>query len=64
MAGLRAQLPAVAGRIWDVVVAEVAEYADPMRGDIGANITRAVELALGRFFGWSRSVRRSSPAVR
>lgn len=49
VAGLRAELPAVAGRIWDVIVVEVAEYADPMRGDIGANITRAVELALGTF---------------
>jgi hypothetical protein len=49
VSGLRAQLPTVAGRIWDAIVAEVAEYADPMRGEIGANITRAVELALGTF---------------
>ena len=56
--GLRAQLPVVAGRTWDAVVAEVAEYADPMRGEIGANITRAVELALGTFL---RIVESGSP---
>jgi hypothetical protein len=49
VAGLHLQLPIVAGRTWDAIVAEVAEYAEPQRGEIGANITRAVELALGTF---------------
>lgn len=49
VAGLRAQLPVVAGRVWDAIVAEVAEYAEPQRGEIGTNITQAVELALGTF---------------
>ena len=49
VAALHAQLPTVAGRTWDAIVAEVAEYAEPQRGEIGANITRAVELALGTF---------------
>jgi hypothetical protein len=49
LAALQAQLPTVAGRIWDAIVAEVAEYTDPERGELGANITRAVELALGTF---------------
>ncbi|HWC33963.1 MAG TPA: helix-turn-helix domain-containing protein [Mycobacteriales bacterium] len=47
--GLRAQLPAVAEHTVDAVIAEVAEYAEPMRGELGANITRAVEMALGTF---------------
>jgi PucR C-terminal helix-turn-helix domain len=47
--GLRAQLPAVAERTVAAVIAEVAEYADPLRGELGANITRAVEMALGTF---------------
>jgi hypothetical protein len=47
--GLRAQLPSVAERTVDAVIAEVAEYAEPMRGELGANITRAVEMALGTF---------------
>lgn len=47
--GLWAQLPAVAERTVAAVVAEVAEYADPLRGELGANITRAVEMALGTF---------------
>jgi hypothetical protein len=49
VAGLHAQLPIVAGRTWDAIVAEVADYAEPQRGEIGVNITRAVELALGTF---------------
>ncbi|HWA67604.1 MAG TPA: helix-turn-helix domain-containing protein [Mycobacteriales bacterium] len=49
VAGLHAQLPTVAARTWEAIVAEVAEYAEPQRGEIGANITRAVELALGTF---------------
>jgi hypothetical protein len=49
VAGLHAQLPVVAARTWDAIVAEVAEYAEPQRGEIGTNITRAVELALGTF---------------
>lgn len=46
---LRAQLPVVASRAVAAIVAEVPEYADPLRGQLGANITQAVELALGTF---------------
>src|SRR5580704_8316914 len=49
MSNLRAQLPAVAERTVAAVVADVAEYADPLRGELGANIARAVEMALGTF---------------
>jgi hypothetical protein len=49
VSGLRAQLPVVAERTVAAVVAEVAEYADPLRGELGPNITRAVEMALGTF---------------
>ena len=42
VAGLRVQLPLVAERTVDAVIAEVVEYAEPMRGELGANITRAV----------------------
>lgn len=47
--GLRDQLPAVAERTVAAIVAEVVEYADPLRGELGANIAQAVELALGTF---------------
>jgi hypothetical protein len=56
---LRMQLPVVAERTVAAVVAEVAEYADPLRGELGANITRAVEMALGTFL----RVAESSAAV-
>ncbi len=46
---LRAELPQVASLTVAAVVAEVPEYADPLRGELGANITRAVELALATF---------------
>src|SRR3954447_10434111 len=46
---LRLQLPVVASRAVAAIVAEVPEYADPLRGQLGANITDAVELALGTF---------------
>jgi PucR C-terminal helix-turn-helix domain len=46
---LRLQLPEVATRTVAAVVAEVAEYADPLRGELGPNITRAVEMALATF---------------
>jgi hypothetical protein len=46
---LRAELPVVAPRTVAAVVAEVEEYADPLRGQLGENITSAVELALGTF---------------
>jgi hypothetical protein len=49
VSGLRGQLPVVAERTVAAIVAEVAEYADPLRGELGGNITRAVELALGTF---------------
>jgi hypothetical protein len=48
-AALRAQLPEVAARTVAAVIAEVDEYADPLRGELGANIARAVELALATF---------------
>jgi PucR C-terminal helix-turn-helix domain len=46
---MRAHLPRVADRTVAAVVAEVPEYAGPLRGEMGANIVRAVELALATF---------------
>ena len=48
-AALRARLPDVSARTVATLTAEVGEYADPLRGELGANITRAVELALATF---------------
>lgn len=49
VATLRERLPLVAERTIAAVVAEVPEYADPLRGQLGQNIAQAVELALGTF---------------
>ncbi len=46
---LREQLPAVARRTVAAVIAEVPDYADPLSGRLGVNITRAVEVALATF---------------
>lgn len=46
---LRARLADVSARTVATLTAEVPEYADPLRGELGANITRAVELALATF---------------
>lgn len=47
---LRARLPTVAARTIAAVVAEVAEYAVPLQqGNMSANITNAVKLALDGF---------------
>jgi hypothetical protein len=48
-AALRERLPDVAARTVAAVIAEVEEYAGPLRGELGANITHAVELALATF---------------
>lgn len=48
-AALRARLPDVSARTVATLTAEVPDYADPLRGELGANITRAVELALATF---------------
>jgi len=46
---LRSRLPEVAARTVEAVTAEVADYADTLSGDYGANIAEAVELALAAF---------------
>jgi hypothetical protein len=46
---LRAGLPGLSARTVALIVAEVPDYAGPLRGELGANITRAVELALATF---------------
>jgi|SRR5947209_15088949 len=48
-AALLASLPDVAAVTVTAVVAEVPDYAGPLRGELGANITHAVELALATF---------------
>src|SRR5438270_12889536 len=63
-AALRERLPEVAGRTVASVVAEVPEYADPLRGELGANITRAVELALGTFLRLAEESPAADPARR
>jgi PucR C-terminal helix-turn-helix domain len=63
-AALRAQLPAVAGRTVAAVVAEVPDYAGPLRGELGANITRAVELALATFLRLAEEPPAAQPSGR
>jgi hypothetical protein len=46
---LQAGLPGLSARTVAMITAEVPEYADPLRGELGPNITRAVELALATF---------------
>lgn len=58
---LRAQLPVVAPRTVAAVVAEVPDYADPLQGRLGENITEAVELALGTFLRLVGPGRRGDP---
>jgi len=48
-AALRERLPDVARRTVEAVIAEVEEYAGPLRGELGENISHAVELALATF---------------
>ena len=63
-AALRAGLPAVSARTVATLTAEVAEYADPLRGELGANITRAVELALATFVHLAEEPAGEDPGVR
>jgi hypothetical protein len=46
---MRDRLTVVSARTVAIITAEVAEYADPLRGELGENITRAVGLALATF---------------
>jgi PucR-like helix-turn-helix protein len=63
-AALRAGLPAVSARTVATLTAEVVEYADPLRGELGANITRAVELALATFVQLAEEPAGEDPGVR
>jgi PucR C-terminal helix-turn-helix domain len=63
-AALRAGLPAVSARTVATLTAEVEEYADPLRGELGANITRAVELALATFVRLAEEPAGEDPGVR
>lgn len=63
-AALRAGLPAVSARTVATLTAEVAEYADPLRGELGTNITRAVELALATFVHLAEEPAGEDPGVR
>jgi hypothetical protein len=59
---LRARLPVVAERTIAAVVAEVAEYAVPLQlGNMGANITNAVQLALDGFLRLVQATPGSDP---
>ncbi len=63
-AALRAGLPDVSARTVATLTAEVPEYADPLRGELGANITRAVELALATFLRLAEEPAGEDPGVR
>jgi PucR C-terminal helix-turn-helix domain len=63
-AALRAGLPDVSARTVAAVTAEVVDYADPLRGEFGANITRAVELALATFVRLAEEPAGEDPGAR
>ncbi len=63
-AALREHLPAVSARTVATLTAEVAEYADPLRGELGANITRAVEHALATFLRLAEEPVEEDPGAR
>jgi hypothetical protein len=46
---LRPELPALADEIIDAIRAEVPDYDRPLQGEFGRNISRGVQIALGRF---------------
>ena len=63
-AALRAGLSGVSARTVATLTAEVPEYADPLRGELGANITRAVELALATFLRLAEEPADEDPGAR
>ncbi|CAA9286933.1 MAG: Transcriptional regulator, CdaR-family [uncultured Corynebacteriales bacterium] len=63
-AALRARLPGVSARTVATLTAEVPEYADPLRGELGANISRAVELALATFLRLAEEPAGEDPGMR
>ena len=54
-AQLQARVPLVAEQVVAAIVAEVPLYADPFRGGMGANIQRAVRVALDGFLALAAS---------
>ena len=63
-AALRAGLTDVSARTVATVTAEVPEYAGPLRGELGANIARAVELALATFLRLAEEPADEDPGAR
>jgi hypothetical protein len=60
---MHGELPRVAQQVVDAVRAEVPDYADPFKGEMGRNIENAVALALGGFLGIASAEEAGGPAA-
>nr|WP_246283665.1 PucR family transcriptional regulator [Nocardioides perillae] len=61
---MQEQLPAVAERVVETIIAEVPSYSEPFRGRMGRTIESAVRIALGGFLDLASSRRGFDPGTR